>query len=258
MKISACLIVCNEEKNLPRCLASIAPVVDEIVVIDSGSSDGTVTLAQSFGARVIPQPWLGYVGQKNFALDQAAHPWVLSIDADEELSPEFAAAITKLRQDPAADPPGAPNGYTVSRLVFYRGKWIRHGDWYPDRLVRLFRRAAARFTGGRVHEKLEIAGRHPLLPGELHHYTYTDPADRAARSRHYAELWAQTALEKGRRTWPGIGVAHAALRFVRGYFFKAGFLDGAAGFDVARGNAAEVTLKYRLLREMLSRVGTPK
>ena len=250
MKISACLIVCNEERNLARCLASVAPVADEIVVVDSGSTDATVALAEKFGARVVVQPWLGYVAQKNVALDLARHPWVLSIDADEELSPPLAAAIARLRADPNADAPGAPNGYEVSRLVFYRGQWIRHGDWYPDRLVRLFRRAEARFTGGRVHEKLEIAGPHPLLDGHLHHYTYRDAADRAARCANYAALWAQTALEKGRRTWPGIGPAHAALRFVRGYVFKRGFLDGAAGFDVAWGNAREVWLKYRLLREL--------
>jgi glycosyltransferase involved in cell wall biosynthesis len=250
VKISACLIVCNEEKNLARCLRSVAPVVDDIVVVDSGSTDRTVEIAQSFGARVIAQPWLGYVGQKNFALEQATHPWVLSIDADEELSPELAAAITRLRQDSAADAPGAPNGYTVSRLVFYRGRWIRHGDWYPDRLVRLFRRAEARFTGGRVHEKLEIAGHHPLLPGELHHFTYSDAADRARRSATYAALWAESAREAGRHTWPGIGASHAALRFVRGLLLKRGVLDGAVGFDVAWGNAREVWLKYHLLREM--------
>jgi glycosyltransferase involved in cell wall biosynthesis len=249
MKISACVIACNEEKNLSRCLTSVAPVVDEIVVVDSGSTDGTVALAQSLSARTIAQPWLGYVGQKNFALAQAAHPWVLSLDADEELSPELRAAIAALRADPAADRPGAPNGYQLSRLVFYRGKWIRHGDWYPDRLVRLFRRADARFTGGRVHEKLEIAGEHPVLPGDLFHFTYADPADRAARCRKYAALWAESAFEAGRRTWPGIGVVHAAVRFLRGYVLKRGFLDGAAGLDVAWGNAREVWLKYRLLRE---------
>jgi glycosyltransferase involved in cell wall biosynthesis len=247
VKISACLIVCNEEKNLARCLRSIAPVADEIVVVDSGSTDRTVEIAHSFGARVIAQSWLGYVGQKNFALEQAAHAWVLSIDADEELSPELAAAIARLRGDSAKD---EPNGYTVSRLVFYKGKWIRHGDWYPDRLVRLFRRAEAHFSGGRVHEKLEIAGHHPLLPGELHHFTYADAADRARRSATYAALWAQSAHEAGRRTWPGIGASHAALRFMRGLVFKRGFLDGAAGFDVAWGNAREVWLKYHLLREM--------
>jgi glycosyltransferase involved in cell wall biosynthesis len=258
VKISACLIVFNEEKNLERCLRSIAPIMDDIVVIDSGSTDRTLEIARSFQARIVEQPWLGYVGQKNLALDHATHPWVLSIDADEELSPELAAAITRLRHDPAADAPGAPNGYTVSRLVFYRGKWIRHGDWYPDRLVRLFRRAEARFTGGRVHEKLELAGQHPLLPGELHHFTYTDAADRARRCAKYAALWAESARDAGRRTWPGIAISHAALRFVRGYLLKGGFLDGVAGFDVALGNAREVRLKYRLLRKMNATLSSAK
>ncbi len=248
MKISACLIVLNEEKNLARCLASVAPVADEIVVVDSGSTDGTVALAERLGARVVRQEWLGYVGQKNFALDQAAHPWVLSLDADEELSPELIDSIRHLRAARDGDVDGRPNGYLVSRLVFYRGRWIRHGDWYPDRLVRLFRRSEARFTGGRVHEKLEIAGEHPVLAGDLYHYTYVDANDRAARCATYAALWAQTALEKGRRTWPGLGLVHAAWRFVRGYVFKRGFLDGPVGFDVALGNAREVRLKYRLLR----------
>jgi glycosyltransferase involved in cell wall biosynthesis len=256
VKISACLIVCNEEKNLARCLASVAPVVDEIVVVDSGSTDRTPDIARSFNARIVSQPWLGYVGQKNFALGQATHDWALSVDADEELSAELAAAIQRIRAD--RDGAGGPNGYQVSRLVFYRGKWIRHGDWYPDRLVRLFRRADARFTGGRVHERLEIAGEHPLLPGDLHHYTYTDLADRVARSATYAALWAQTALEKKRSTWPGIGSAHAALRFIRGYLFKRGLLDGAVGWDVAWGNAREVWLKYHLLRELQLRGGPPK
>ena len=258
MQISACLIVFNEEKNLARCLASVSQVVDEIVVIDSGSTDGTVELAKSLGARVMAQPWLGYVGQKNFALGQASHSWVLSIDADEELSTELLASITRVRNERAADGAGEPNGYTVSRLVFYGGNWIRHGDWYPDRLVRLFRRTEARFTGGRVHEKLEIAGDHPLLSGDLHHYTYVDPADRTARSATYAALWAQTALEKNKRTWPGIGSVHAAVRFLRGYFLKQGYLDGPAGWDVAVGNAREVWLKYHLLREMQAGGGAPK
>jgi len=250
VKISACLIVCNEERNLARCLTSVGPVVDEIVVVDSGSRDGTVALAEKCGARVVAQSWLGYVAQKNFALSQAAHPWVLSIDADEELSPALAASIAKLRTDRPGDATDAPNGYQVSRLVYYRDRWIRHGDWYPDRLVRLFRRAEARFTGGRVHEKLEIAGAHPVLEGDLHHYTYADAGDRADRCATYASLWAQTALENNRRTWPGIGLCHAALRFVRGYVFKRGFLDGLVGFDVAWGNAREVWLKYHLLREL--------
>ena len=249
MKISACIITCNEEKNLERCLRSLAVVADEIIVVDSGSADRTVEIACSFGARVVPQEWLGYVAQKNFALGWAQHPWVLSIDADEELSGELAAAIARLKPDPVAETPGAPNGYEVSRVV-YREKWIRHGDWYPDRLVRLFRRDSARFTGGRVHEKLEITGAHPLLPGELHHYTYTNAEDRRERSARYAALWAQTAHEQGRRVFPGMGTLRAAFRFLRGFVLKRGFLDGAIGCDIALGNAREVRLKYHLLGKL--------
>jgi glycosyltransferase involved in cell wall biosynthesis len=247
MKISACLITLNEERNLPRCLTSVAPLVDEILVVDSGSTDATVAIAEKFGARVIHQDWLGYVGQKNFALAQATHPWVLSIDADEEISPELADAIRLVKEDGGGD---AIKGYVFSRLVFYRGQWVRHGDWYPDRLVRLFRRDAARFTGGRVHEKLELPGEHPILPGHLHHFTYENATDRAERCAHYAKLWAQTAHEVHRNPGPYSGPLHAFARFAKGYILKLGFLDGAVGWDVAMGNAREVALKYELLREL--------
>jgi glycosyltransferase involved in cell wall biosynthesis len=250
MKISACIIALNEERNLPRCLKSIATLADEIVVVDSASTDATAEIAREFGARVIQQDWLGYVGQKNFALDQASHPWVLSIDADEEVSPELAASIARVKADPAADLPTAPNGYQISRIVFYRWRWIRHGDWYPDRLVRLFRRAEARFSGGRVHEKLELSGGHPILPGHLHHFTYENAADRAARCAKYAALWAQSSHEEGRRAQAWSGATHALARFAKGFFFKAGFLDGAVGWDIAMGNAREVWLKYQLLRKL--------
>jgi len=250
MKISACIITLNEERDLPRCLKSVAPVVEEILIVDSGSTDKTLEIAQQFGARVVAQDWLGYVGQKNFALGQAAHPWVLSIDADEELSAELTGSIARLKEDPAADGPGAPNGYEISRLVFYRGRWIRHGDWYPDRLVRLFRRAGARFSGGRVHEKLELPGAHPILPGHLHHFTYANAADRAERCARYAALWAQTARDEGRRAAAWSPPLHAAARFAKGFLLKAGFLDGAIGWDIAMGNAREVWLKYKLLREL--------
>jgi len=250
MKISACLIARNEERNLLRCLKSVAPLVDEILLVDSGSTDGTCDIARQFGARVVRQEWLGYVGQKNAALDHAQHAWVLSIDADEEISPELAAAIARLKADDAADAPGAPNGYQVSRIVFYRGRWIRHGDWYPDRLVRLFRRTEAHFTGGHVHEKLELRGEHPILPGHLHHFTYEDAADRAERCARYAELWAQTAHEEHRPVRAFSAPVHAFGRLFKGFVLKRGFLDGAIGWEIALGNAKEVWLKYHLLGKM--------
>jgi len=247
MKISACVITLNEERNLPRCLKSVAPLVDEILVVDSGSTDATLDIAGQFGARVVHQDWLGYVGQKNFALDNAAHSWVLSIDADEEVSPELAASISRIKADSAADAPGAPNGYVASRIVFYRGRWIRHGDWYPDRLVRLFRRTEARFSGGRVHEKLELRGEHPILPGHLHHFTYENAFDRNDRCARYAALWAQSAREQHRRAHIWSGPLHALARLGKGFVLKRGFLDGAIGWDIAKGNAREVWLKYHLL-----------
>ena len=250
MKISACLITYNEERNLPRCLKSVAPLVDEILVVDSDSTDATRDIAGKFGARVVPQAWLGYVGQKNFALDQATHPWILSIDADEEISPELAASILRVKKvtDDAAT--NEPNGYRFSRIVFYRGRWIRHGDWYPDRLVRLFRRSEARFTGGHVHEKLELRGEHPILPGHLHHFTYENATDRAARCARYAALWAKSACEENRRAHLWSGPVHALARWGKGFLLKGGFLDGAVGWDIAAGNAREVWLKYHLLRKL--------
>lgn len=250
MKISACIITLNEERDLPRCLKSILPLVDEILVIDSGSSDATNEIAHAFNARVVHQDWLGYVGQKNFALNQAAHPWVLSIDADEEVAPELAASILRLKAEPAADSPDAPVGYEISRIVFYRGRWIWHGDWYPDRLVRLFRRDKARFIGGRVHERLELPGRHPILPGHLHHFTYDNAVDRANRCAKYARLWARSAHERGRKARPWTGPIHALARLIKGFIFKGGWHDGAIGWDIALGNAREVWLKYKLLRKL--------
>lgn len=250
MKISACLITLNEERRLPRCLESLVSLVDEIVVVDSGSTDGTRKVARYFGARFVQQPWLGYVAQKNIALDHAGHDWVLSIDADEELSPELRESILRVKRDPASILPGAPSGYEVSRLVFYRGRWIYHGDWYPDKLVRLFQRSKARFTGGRVHEKLELSGTTAMLPGHLYHYTYENAADRADRIDRYARLWAETARERGKKAAPWSGPLHAAVRFARGFVLKRGFLDGAVGWDIAAGNAREVRLKYGLLRKL--------
>ncbi len=170
MKISACIIAFNEERNLERCLKSVAPLWTKVLLVDSGSADRTPEIAAQFGARVVQQDWLGYVGQKNFALAQAQHSWVLSIDADEEISPELGgghrAGQGRRRGQCARRAERLP--VFAHRLLSQ--EMIRHGDWYPDRLVRLFRRTEARFTGGRVHEKLEVRGEHPILPGHLHHF----------------------------------------------------------------------------------------
>lgn len=255
MKISACLITLNEEANLRRCLQSCAGLVDEIIVVDSGSTDGTERIAREFGARWVHQDWLGFVGQKNRALELAAHEWIFSIDADEELSPELRAEVKRIKEGNGV---GDINGYSMPRCVFYDCRWIRHGDWYPDRLTRLFKKAGARFAGGKVHERLELAGgRIEPLRGDLHHHSFKDAADHWARCQKYARLWAETQHEAGRTCSPLAPWSHAAFRWLRGYLLRAGFLDGAQGWRIAALCAKEVFLKYQLLREM-HRVGVLK
>ncbi len=247
MKISFCLITLNEEANLRRCLESCADLADELIVVDSGSRDATSSVAREFGARFQQQDWLGYVGQKNHVLSLASHEWVFSIDADEELSPELREEIKLLRE---ASPSDSCGGFSMPRCVLYEGRWIRHGDWYPDRLVRLFRRSRARFEGGKVHERLLVEGRIVPLQGEIHHYSFRDAEDHWARCQKYARLWAESQIEKGRSASVVSPHAHALFRWIRGFILRRGFLDGARGLQIANFCAREVFLKYRLLREI--------
>ena len=247
MQISFCLITLDEANNLPRCLRSCVDLADEIVVLDSGSQDDTAKIAAAHGARWHQQAWLGYVAQKNRLLALAAHDWVFSLDADEELSPLLREEIRILKK---TEPPGEISGFSMPRCVHYEGRWIRHGDWYPDRLTRLFRRSRGQFAGGKVHERLELSGRVPPLRGKLFHHSFRDAADHWARCRQYARLWAETQHEAGESAASFSPWVHAAFRLVRGYILKRGFLDGALGWRIARFSAGEVFLKYRLLRQM--------
>lgn len=247
MKISFCLITLNEEQNLPRCLRSGADLADEIVVLDSGSTDGTEQIAKEFGARFEHQDWLGYVGQKNRVLSLATHDWVFSLDADEELSPELREEVTRFK---GSQPSPEVAGFSMPRCVLYEGRWIRHGDWYPDRLVRLFRRNRAHFAGGKVHERLEVDGNIQELRGDLYHHSFKDAADHRARCERYARLWAETQHEAGKTAGVLAPYTHAAFRWLRGYVLKRGFLDGPQGWRIAAFCAREVCWKYRLLQEM--------
>ena len=251
MKISACIITLNEEANLRRCLESCVSLVDEIVVIDSGSTDGTEAIAREFGVYWEVREWPGYMQQKNNVIQMASHDWVLSLDADEVISSDLLVALKRLKQ---ADAPVEVDGYSMSRCVFYEGRWIRHGDWYPDRLVRLFRRTGASFAGGRVHERLELTGEIRELRGDIEHYSFTDSADHWARCQKYAWLWAEDARDSGKRGGLLAPWLHGIFRWLRGYVVRGGFLDGRQGWRIAALNAREVYLKYRLLR-LLNRAG---
>lgn len=249
MKISFCLITLNEQENLGRALASCADLADEIVVLDSGSTDRTREIAAQFQARWEHQDWLGFVGQKNRLLTLARNEWVFSLDADEELSPRLREEVKSLRN---GTKPVTVSGFSMPRCVLYEGRWIRHGDWYPDRLVRLFKKSAAKFAGGKVHERLEVTGQIEQLHGDLHHYSFKDAADHWARCQKYARLWAETQADAGRATHAWAPHAHAFFRWIRGYLLRGGFLDGPQGWRIARLNAREVFLKYRLLRQLAS------
>ena len=247
MKVSLCVITLNEEENLERCLESAADLVDEIVILDSGSTDGTQGIAEKFGARLETQEWLGFVGQKNRLIDLAQNKWILSLDADEALSPPLREEIKQLK---AREIPDTVSGFSMPRCVFYEGKWIRHGDWYPDRLVRLFRREKGRFEGGKVHERLEVDGGIELLKGDIEHYSFMDAADHRARGGKYAKLWAETAFESGKRASALDPWTHAMFRWIRSFLLRGGFLDGRRGAQIAAISSREVFRKYQLLREM--------
>lgn len=247
MKISFCIITLNEEENLERCLATLHGLADEIVVLDSGSTDRTETVARAAHARFEVQPWLGYVGQKNAVIRRATHEWIFSIDADETLSSKLRAEVQRLKDSP---PDGQIQGFSVPRCVFYEGRWIRHGDWYPDRLTRLFRRDAAKFAGGKVHERLEVSGKVLPLAGELYHFSFRDAADHWARCEKYARLWAETQHEAGKSAHAFSPWSHAFHRLLRAYVLRRGFLDGRRGWRIAWFAAREVFLKYSLLRQM--------
>lgn len=247
MRISATIITLDEEANLGRCLESLRGVADEVVVLDSGSKDRTGQIAREGGARFLVQPWLGYGPQKNAASDHAAHPWILSLDADEALSDELRGALLRLKQEgPQAD------AYEVNRLNWYCGTFLRHSGWYPDRKVRLWRKGSARWADASIHELVEVApgARVARLAGDLLHFTIQDRAQHLRTIDRFTTLSAEALLREGKAGQAWKRFVSPGVTFLRGYVLKAGFLDGAAGWHVARLSAYATWLKYDKLRRL--------
>lgn len=242
-RVSVIVITRNEERNIRDCLSS-ARWADEIIVVDSGSSDGTVAAAREFSDKVFERPWEGFGASKNFALSQARNDWVFWLDADERVTPELAEEI-ELSLSGQTD----MVGFSVPRKAFFLGTWIRHCGWYPGRVVRLFRRDKAVFSNDRVHERLIADGPVAELKSDLLHYTDPSLEHYFTKFNRYTSLAAEDLAGKGRRTGIGRMLLNPVWTFFRMYFLRLGFLDGMPGLILCMLSAGYVFTKYAKLWE---------
>jgi hypothetical protein len=246
--LSVAIIAKNEAHNLPACLASVR-FADQIVVVDSGSTDGTADIARNFGCQVYNEPWRGFSAQKQFAIDQCTHPWVLLLDADERVPALTASAM----KDIVDSESGEAAGYSFPRKNFFQGRWIRH-LWGKDRVVRLFRKNLAQMTRARVHEAVEVKGPVKALDVPLEHYTESSLSKLLVKMDHYTTLGALEAYEEGKRASVWTAAFLSFLAFLQSYLLKRGFLDGVQGLTLSIAESVSKFFKYAKLSE-LSRAG---
>ena len=243
-KISAVIIARNEENHIERCIKSLQGVADEILVVDTGSVDRTIGLAMSLGAEVLAIEWQGYARSKNIGNERASYDHILSLDADEALSPELREAIL-------AEKPRLGGLYRFNRLTNYCGQWIRHCGWYPDPKLRLFDRRAARWEGEFVHESLQYDRSLEVkqLPGDLLHYSFESLNDHLRRVNHYSDLAAREIIEQGRHISAGKLWLSPPLKFFKSYILKQGWRDGFYGLCISAISAFDVFIRYAKVRE---------
>ena len=250
MKLAACIITCNEAERIAACIEAVR-FCDEVVVVDSHSTDATREIATRLGARVIERDWPGYRSQKQFATDAASCDWVLSIDADERVTPALRAAIEALRTGGFA---GA-RGFSIPRLTEYFGRFLRHGNAWPDRQIRLYDRRAAHWSGYEVHEKIVVDGAVGALTAPLEHYAYRNLDDQLARLDRYAGLMAAQMHAAGKRAGLAQVLFNPAWRMFRGLIIKRGLLDGWRGWLFHIAEAGYVRRKYLRLWTLSRGVG---
>ncbi len=240
LDLSVVIITRNEEKNIGRCLKSVSGMASEIIVVDSHSTDKTTEICKQYDATVMVRDFKGFGDQKQYATEQASHEWVLSLDADEQLSEELKRAIEKELQNPQSDV------YSFNRLTNYCGQWIRHGGWYPDKKIRLYKKASAQWNEFPVHELLVVkkGAKRGHLNGDLLHYSIESMEYHINQINKYSTIAAQNIIDKNRR----INAFHLCIkpiaRFIKIYFLKAGLLDGYYGFVIARNSAFAVYLRF--------------
>lgn len=243
MRISATIVTLNEERNIARAVESLLccsmRCADEVLIVDSGSTDRTREIALGLGARVIEEPWRGYAAQKNYAAACAAHDWILSLDADESLTPELAAEIVALKAASAH-----PDGYSFPRRAQYLGRWIRHSGWYPDRKLRLYNRTKAEWVGDYVHENVRANGPVTELHGDLLHFTCQSLSEHLRTLNRYTSLAAREVAARGKPVSLRCLTIDPAWTFLRTYVLQRGFLDGPQGLAIAWMAALYTFLKY--------------
>lgn len=244
IRLSAIIITKNEEANIERCLRSVS-WADEIILVDTESTDHTVDIARNLGAKIFSPPWRGFGPAKQHALEQATGDWVLSIDADEEISFTLKNEILQLMETaPPCD------GYYLPRKTQFLGRWILHSGWYPDYVLRLFQRSAGHFTSALVHEKVEIEGRIGRLHNSLLHYSYPTLEDFTRRQDQYSTLGAQEMFLAGAKFHPSSLITRPIMSFIRKLVFQKGWRDGWEGFLIAALTSAGTLLKYAKLRQL--------
>jgi len=246
IKISAIIVTYNEEANIERCLASLVPVADEIIVLDSFSTDKTEAICRKYNVHFMHRAWAGYSESKNFVNQQAQYDYLLSIDADEALSPALSEAILSVKDDPEYD------GYYVNRKTNYCGQWIKHGGWYPDRKLRLWRRGKGKWVG-RIHEKIIMLpdARIGSLSGDLLHYSFNSIAEHIRTANNFSTIAAEDAVKNGHKTVFFIHIIlNPVFTFFRKFLLQFGFLDGYHGFVISTISAFANFLKYTKIREL--------
>lgn len=245
--LSVALIVKNEERNLPDCLKSVA-FARQIVVVDSGSDDGTTRIASDFGCDLFREPWRGFGPQKQFAIEQCREGWILVLDADERIPSGTARVIREI-----VDASNAADGYSFPRRNYFQGRWIRHAGWWPDRVVRLFQTGRGRMTDAAVHEAVVVEGRVEALDVSIDHWTESDLGRILGKIDRYSTLGAEQAFAAGRRSTPWEALFRAGATFLQDYLLRGGLLDGAPGLTLAVTDTVNKFFKYAKLAELSRR-----
>ena len=250
IKLSAAIICFNEENNIARAITSLKNVADEIIVVDSYSKDRTLQICEELKGQGLPitiiqNEFLGHVEQKNFALSKCTHDYVISLDADEALSPELKESVLKIKNN------FENNGYSFNRLTNYNGYWVKHCGWYPDTKLRLVKKSEAKWAGDNPHDILKLkTGREIKIPGNLLHYSYDSISDHVNQTNRFTDIASIVAFRKGVRSSLFKIITRPILKFLKDYFLKAGFLDGRYGLIICTINGLSAFLKYSKIYEL--------